>query len=319
MDQEQIPIFNFEPSLKRLAILGFASVAVFFLTLSLPYLISLSAFPLVLCFTYFPRSYAVTVSVIATILVYLIFSLIHAHMAVGFLPLYLIVIFIAFSVSEVIRRQIKPSEGIKVIGVFLAIVVFTGLAVAIESNRETLVTYFTDELVKLRDQAVKEDENLREQFQSLIDSVDFVLNSIPFYGFVSIFLGVWFNLYMMLRGSVSLRFKFEYPYKLRDLTNFKMPVWSAYFVIFILSLYALPEKYLVPQLTTWLKGSVYVLGSFFFLQGFGIFLDYLTFVKIKGFFRSILIALTVVFANVLISGVGIFDMWFDFRKHFKST
>ncbi len=318
-DQNQAPVFSFEPSPKRLIILGLASVVVFFLTLSIPYLVSLSAFPLVLCFVYFPKWQAALVGLANTVFVYMVLATIHAQFGLGVLPLYLIVIFIAFAVSEIIKREVRPSDGMMIVGTFLAIVVFAGLAFIIESNRETLINYFTDELVKLRDQAIKEDENLRGQFQTLIDSVEYVINSIPFYGFISIFLGIWFNLYMMLRGATALKLKFNYPYRLRHLTYFKMPSWSVYVVILILGVYALPKEYMIPGVSTWAKGLVYVLGSFFFLQGFGIYLDYLSFVKVKGFFRSILIALTVVFANVVISAVGIFDMWFDFRKHFKKS
>lgn len=321
MDQQQTenPLMSFEPSPKRLLVLGLASVVVFFLTLSVPYIISISAFPLVLCFTYYSRIQAGLVSFLALVAVYSLLLTIHSQMALGILPLYLVVIFIAFAVSEIIRRQIRPSDGMKVIGMFLSIVVYLGLILAIESNREILISYFTSELVSLRDQAVAKDENLREQFQSLIDSVEFVINSIPFYGFVSIFLGIWFNLYMMLRGSSALQFKFNYPYRLKDLTVFRMPEWSVYLVIAALALYALPNDYLVAEVNTWSKGFLYVLGSFFFLQGFGIYLDYLNFVNVKGFFRSILIAITVVFANVIISGLGVFDMWFDFRKHFRKS
>lgn len=314
---DQAPHFYFEPSPKKLLMLGVASVLVFFLTMSIPYLISFAAFPLVIAITYYERRLSLTLMGVCMMAVYIILSFMGDSVSLMLFPMYLVVVFIANLVGEVLKRKVHPSEGVKYIGVVLIALIFVGGNILLEAYRTEIVAFLTNQLVEIRDQISQDNPASAEQFQVLIGSIDSVLYLVPSGSFITVFLGIWFNLYMILKGHRGLQQRLQYPYSAKDLTFFKMPEWSVYIALAVLAVYAIPSEYIDKQYEIYARSFSYVLGTFFFLQGFGIYLDYLAHIKVGGFFRSILIAITVVFGNLIVAGIGIFDMWFDFRKHFK--
>ena len=58
------------------------------------------------------------------------------------------------------------------------------------------------------------------------------------------------------------------------------------------------------------------LGLFYFFQGFGVFSDFLSFIGIAGFFRTLIVMAIIFMANYIIALAGLFDNWFDFRRYF---
>ena len=176
--------------------------------------------------------------------------------------------------------------------------------------------------MSIQDQVQKEssaaDLELKDRIQLMIDQADEIVTSTPAYIFISIFLGIWLNLYLVLRSRKTLQLLSNYPYQLKDLTRVRLPDWTAYLAVGILTFHILPVETVGKDIQSWAKGATYVLGTFFFLQGLGIYLEYLDFLKMRGFFRSILIAVAVVLANAVLAGVGLFDMWFNFRRFFKN-
>ena len=312
--------FSPQASLLKLLALGLASVVVYFFTLSAPYLVGLAAFPLVVATTYYNRPFILCLISICCLTVFAILHAFDHQWAYALFPLYLTTCAIALIAGEILRRNIHPAKAIWTVGLFLVALVFVGGGYLVQQHENEAVEILKTSLLTVQRQIEQSPQGgveLQEHLQQLIDRAQDIVISAPVYVFISLFLGVWLNLYLILRGHKTLRFLRGYPYKLQDLTRFSMPPWTAYLAIGVLVLYVAPQGML--DQTTQLRagGLVYILGTFFFLQGFGVYVEYLDFLKIRGFFRNFLIVITAVFAYFVLAGVGLFDMWFDFKKFFK--
>lgn len=60
------------------------------------------------------------------------------------------------------------------------------------------------------------------------------------------------------------------------------------------------------------------MGVFYLFQGFGVYNDFLKYLKIGGFIKTMFIAFTFILANKFLAILGIFDLWFDFRRFFTN-
>ncbi|MCY4643578.1 MAG: DUF2232 domain-containing protein [Bacteriovoracales bacterium] len=313
---------SYHTSILRLGFLGLASVLVYFVTLTVPYLIGLTAFPLVIATAHYKRTEILSLIAICSLLVFFILKAFDNGLAIALLPLYLLACSMAIVVGEILIRKIQPSRAVLGIGLFLAVTVFLGGGTLIYQNKENVSESLKTSLVKIQDQVQKEPPKQAVEFQDhlqyMIDRAEEIVTSTPTYIFIGLFLGIWLNLYLVLRGHKTLLLKRNYPYQLGHLTHLRLPGWTAYLAIGLLALYTLPEGTVGKDLQTFAAGGTYVLGTFFFLQGFGVYLEYLHFLKIKGFLQSFLIFMTAVFANTLLAVVGILDLWFDFRRFFKN-
>ena len=319
-------IFNPQPSYQasivRLVALGLASVVIYFLTLSAPYLFGFSAFPLVIAITYYKRPLTFSLIFACLIVVFSVLQVFENQWAYTLFPLYLVTCLVAVVVGEILLREIRPVKAILVTGFFLATLIFVGGGSLIQRNKGDVTELLKTSLMSIQDQVQKgssvADIELKDRIQLMIDQADEIVTSTPAYIFISVFLGIWLNLYLILRSRKALQFLRNYPYQLRDLTRVQLPDWTSYLAVGILTFYVLPVETVGKDMQNWAKGAAYVLGTFFFLQGLGVYLEYLDFLKMRGFFRSLLIAVAVVLANTVLAGVGLFDMWFDFRRFFKN-
>ena len=66
------------------------------------------------------------------------------------------------------------------------------------------------------------------------------------------------------------------------------------------------------------RNLLYCLGVFYLFQGFGVYNDFLKFLKIGGFIKTLFIAFTLILAAKFLAILGIFDLWFDFRRFFTN-
>ena len=313
-------------SLGRLFLLGAASIFVYLMTLSLPYLVSFASFPLVIAIYYYKRSFGFILIFACLLTVFFLLRIFDSSWAVMLFPLYLVAVFIAVTVGEILLREIPPARAVLAAGTCLAILIFGVGGSLVHKNKEQIAKLLRESLVSIQSQvqAQKKGQSqggggreLKDRIQLLIDKVDQVVISMPVYIFISIFLGLWFNLYLALRGSRKLRLIKSYPYHLRHLTSIRLPYWTAYLCIGFLVLCLLPEEGVGENVQIWAENAVYILGSFFFLQGLGVYIEYLDFLKVKGIFKSILLFVIAIFAHVLLAIIGLFDLWFNFRKFFK--
>ena len=305
----------------RLLFLGFSSIFVYFITLFVPYLVSFSAFPLVIAMTYYKRHLSFGLIVSCLVVVFFLLRIFDSNWTMVLFPLYMVTSLIAVVVGEILLREIPPRMAILGVGVFLVIMIFILGQVVVYYNKGFLVELFRDTLITVQDQLVSRSSDgggeIKDYIQVLVDRVDEIVIATPAYIFISVFLGVWVNLYLTLRNHRVLFFLRRYPYKLKDLTNLRLPFWVAYVVIGLLFFYVFPLGIGGEYFQTFLLGAFYVIGTFLFLQGFGVYLEYFDFFKVRGFLRPLLLFFAVVFANTILALVGLFDLWFDFRRFFQ--
>jgi hypothetical protein len=129
------------------------------------------------------------------------------------------------------------------------------------------------------------------------------------------FLSAWVSLYYVLRNSFSWRKKVEFPFGIVHLTYFKLPFNFVYLVIFGIVI-VLGGEYFNPHLPTVGLNLLYAVGTLYFFQGFGVCYDFFVIKRIRGFFRSFSLMFILVFAWKAVVFLGLFDVWFNFRKYF---
>lgn len=243
--------------------------------------------------------------------------------------LYVLALIFAMIIAEIILRKISPMKGIISFGFgFLFLIsctVFYSLAVkkidlrAIILEQVKVVT--TEVQSKKQEYIAKGGEESREMvdFMSQPDLVvNEVIQTLPATIFMGIFFGLWINMFIILRSQTLMFRDLEYPFSEKDYLRFTMPDWAIWVVIpsLVLALWGKELGGVWYETTgfTFLK----CLGLFYFFQGFGIYLDFISGMGLFGFFRTFLILFTIVTAAWAISLIGLFDTWFNFRKFLKS-
>lgn len=137
--------------------------------------------------------------------------------------------------------------------------------------------------------------------------------------FVGVFFVLWLTLFMLLRNGVVWKQVHNYQYGLKDLVKFKVPEFFVYIIVFGLALF-LGGEYFGGKTLEVIGGNIlYCLGVFYFFQGMGLYLDFLSFVKITGILRNVLTIMTIFFAFRIVAIAGLFDLWVNFRKYFKKN
>jgi hypothetical protein len=194
----------------------------------------------------------------------------------------------------------------------------------LKSQNVTLEQYIVRELKSSSDKLAEQKEVIAQstdknsiELLALLDRPDLLakqmIQSLPMYFFVGIFVMLWFNTFLALKSRRLLLSGQDHTFSEKNLLNFKVPFAVIYPLIAGLAMAVFGGPY---GLETWGLIVVQCLGVFYFFQGFGIFSDLLNFLGVRGFFRTILVMVTIFMANYLIAVAGLFDNWFDFRKYF---
>lgn len=239
--------------------------------------------------------------------------------------MYLTAFLYAVLITEVILRNINPVKGLIYSGVIL-VTIFGGLLIAYDQlGASSVKAELNVSVVKLlamvkeqNKEALNSNGEEARAFQDFISKPEELANEIysilPSITFVFVFFGLWISLYMTLRNSAIWRYKNLYSYSLKDLINFRAPdffVWPL-----ILSLvFVVGSGYGLPKSTEVIGSNLlYCLGVFYLFQGFGVYNAFLKYLKIGGFMKTIFVVFTLVMAYKFLAILGMFDMWFDFRK-----
>ena len=136
--------------------------------------------------------------------------------------------------------------------------------------------------------------------------------------FVGTFFVLWMSQFMLMRNSLIWKTLHEYPYSMKDLVRFKVPEQFVFILLIGMMIIPLGTYVLKMNLLTVVGWNlVYSLGVFYFFQGFGIISDALDAFGIFGFFRSVLIILSIFMGYQVLSLLGVLDLWVNFRKFLK--
>ena len=230
--------------------------------------------------------------------------------------------------GEIIFREVKPSHGLIMAGAIIISLTGLGLlAFHLGSElglKEVISQYVAKFLSNLKESSGErlrtggeEARMIRELLDHPEDIVKNIIQWAPTAIVVSTFLGLWASLFMVLRNGLIWKQKLKYRYGIRDLVEFKTPEWFVYPLIISLVLFVGGDQFLGESAGIIGGNLLYILGIFYFFQGFGIFSDLLTYMGIFGIFRSVLMIFTIFAAWRILAVVGMFDLWLNFRKYFK--
>lgn len=236
---------------------------------------------------------------------------------------------VAAGVSEIVLRGISPMRGMVKLGgtivVAISLIILfivKGLNVDIKASLVEQIKS-NKEVFELQKQKLKEAGEAKEgsfEMMALLSQPEVlakeVLKEAPSYFFMATFLVIWANLFLLLRSYKMVQRGNRIPYTEKDLLNVKVPEHFIWIVIvgFLLLLWGESLGSVYPLIG---MNILKFLGVFYFFQGFGIYLAFLDFAKIGGFFRTVLVMLTIFTAAQFIAAVGLFDMFINFRRFFK--
>ncbi|MBK23381.1 MAG: hypothetical protein CME70_05185 [Halobacteriovorax sp.] len=320
-------------SLGKLAFLGILSIALYkFLPLAM-----LTPVPLIFGILLYGRTKtAILVTICSAILWYLGTMGQEANAAqyaatttIG----YVLVYFNAILLSEVILRKVHPVKGLLTAGMIVVALSAGILGMYISTAESPIEKQIENSLIQTFEIAKKDNPGikatleaggekalvLKDVFSKPDEIAKGIVQWIPAGVFVGVYLGLYLCLMIVLRNGIVWKRDHPYPYKVKDLLKFQVPFQLVYFVILALVL-LIGQDYLGGE-TAVLIGSniLYCLGVFYFFQGFGVMMDFLTWLNVQGFFRSILVVVTLWSAWRVVVLVGLFDMWVNFRKFFKKN
>ncbi len=282
--------------------------------------------PLAITFLLYGRLVTVTLAVVCAAVLWTAGTMIK-----GF-PLYIAGMYLmAFSysllVAEIVFRNVNPVKGLTYAGLLLVIISGSFLVAFNKINPTSLkseisksVSIVMSELKKQRvdspDVSGEEQRNFDEFVNKPEALTNEIYSSLPLILFGASFFGLWISLYVTLRNSIVWRYKVLYSYSLSDLTHFKVPDFFVYPLILSLALlvgadYGLPAGSEIVG-----RNLLYCLGIFYLFQGFGVYNDFLKYLRIRGFAKTLFLTFTFILAAKFLAILGIFDFWFNFRKFF---
>ncbi|MBD65677.1 MAG: hypothetical protein CME62_10755 [Halobacteriovoraceae bacterium] len=319
------PTPKFQTSIGRLFFMGVLSILFClsgFLSVFTPLPVGISSL-------LFGRGMAIGLALVASAVFFTIIQKLSSDMTVGnlsfgyFFMLYMIV---GVSLSEIIHRKLHPIRGVLWVGgliiAFIGLCLWGYLASQNLSLHEFVLGHvqeFSKTLEGSLAEVKKTNYEGAQEIETLIKQPEILVNKIittgPGYFIVGIYALTWINMYLMLLFRRILAPQ-KAGYSEKSLLKFKVPEKFIFGVILGLVMVVLGGQIgqNVVDLGYFL---LMVLGVFYFFHGIGIYLEFLDYVRITGFLRSILIVLTLLTAYQLIALIGVFDMFVNFRKFFK--
>ncbi len=276
-----------------------------------------------------------------------LFFLFLLILAAGFWPgifqgswiIYSVFFLLAILATEIVIRRKNPFQAILWLSpIFVASTLALGLGYLSFSREESLQK-------TLRDSLEIQASALHEQMGSQIDSpeqvalkellespdsfADFVIRNFITVYFSVVVLTLWLNLILFFRAKPFFRHRSKSrpksEYGVRSLIHVKVPevfVWPL-IVCLVLAIWGEELAPLVGLSGTLIaqigfSGTV-CLAVLYFIQGLGVYIDFLANLRIWPFFKLFLLAFTALSANWLLSILGLFDLWFDWRRFFLPT
>ncbi len=288
-------------------------------------MVPFAPFPLTFMILVFDRVKGYLVSLATGIVAYFLsyhFSL-GPFLFLGFLTTFLFSVILA----EIFFRKWSPMNGLLRLGIPLASLFLITLGVEFYSAKKIIYESITTQVKQLEKELKKDEtqflEMQGEEAREFLDKLSHpdevakdIVGLLPRAILIGIFGTLWLNLLMLLRSLPSIKWKLAYPYQTKDLVFFKVPEIFVWPVILGLFVWLLGEDYVgaVPFFIG--KNIIYAIGIFYFFQGFGVLQALLNRLRWRGILRSFLVILLVFSFYWLIALIGLFDLWFDFRKFF---
>jgi hypothetical protein len=319
-------VFDQRASFGKLLFLALISVAL----CSFGPLSAFAPVPLILAFLLYGRLTVLFIGGLCTSILWIVSLKFQIPLVIA--GMYLTAFLYAILIAEIIFRNINPVKGLIYSGIILVSLMGGSLVAYNQLGKVSVRTELKEAVVKLMtmikeqnkdNEALNSNGDEARALQDFISKPDELTNEIygilPAAIFVFAFFGLWVSFYMTLRNSIIWRYKNLYSYTLKDLINFRTPdffVWPL-----IVSLVCIVgEGHGLPKLAETVGSNLlYCLGVFYLFQGFGVYNAFLQYLKIGGFIKTIFVVFTLLMAYKFLAILGMFDLWFDFRKFFTNS
>lgn len=311
---------NPQLSFGRLALLGLSSVV-----LSASFIMSIFApFPIALAVIMYGRTKGYGIGALGAMVCFVLASLLFKDLVLfGF---YLCVLLFGFGIAEIVQRGIRPVRGLVIFGLLFLTVISSLGGFFLKSQNLTAEQYIVQQIEqssdKLEEQKklIKQSESTDIEALTLLDNPKLLakelIKTFPAYIFIAMFIMLWFNMFMVLKSRRLLFAGNDYPHSEHDLLRFQVPF--AWISLLVVGLVLATWGQDLGQL--WYEDAgmniIKCLGLFYFFQGFGVLSDFLSFLGIVGFWRSLLVMSIIFLGSTVVAAVGLFDNWFEFRKYF---
>lgn len=305
----------------RLLLLGVSSVI-----LCISFIMSLFApFPLALAIILYGRLKGILTGLLGVALSLGFALLVHKDLTlVGF---YICVFIFALAIAEVSIRGISPIKGIVGFGLGFILTLSGVFGYYLHTKKQTMEQFVLSQLEKSADKIAEQKKLVEEsqeedsfQVAELLGNPKLMakefVSSAPSYFFMGVFLMLWFNMYMVLKSRRLLLSGQHFDFSEWNLLHFKVPFELVIVLIVGLVLAVWGDRFGTGPFENIGLTIIKCLGIFYFFQGFGVFSDFLNFIGIGGFFRTLVVMLVIFTANYIIAIAGLLDNWFDFRKYF---
>ncbi len=305
----------------RLLLLGASSVI-----LCISFIMAIFApFPLALAIILYGRTKGLLVGVAGLLASFAFASLMYGDLTLfGF---YLCVFIFGAGIAEIVLRGFHPVKGMVSFGLGFVLIAATLFGVLMNTLKTTPNAFILQQIEKSADKIAEQKKAVELsgdkdsiQVLQLLDRPDLLakemIESFPSYFFMGVFLMLWFNMFLVLKSRRLLLSGHDYPFSEKNLLNFKVPFGFVLLLVAGLVLAIWGSEFGTYPYEIIGYTIIKCLGIFYFFQGFGVFSDMLNFLGIVGFFRSLIVMITIFMANYLIAVAGLFDNWFDFRKYF---
>jgi hypothetical protein len=222
--------------------------------------------------------------------------------ALFFSIFYFLCIAMSYFITRQIQMQRNPVNIFMSTGSMVLALVLVGLGVVFLLQDKSLTTIVTEQtnLIHQKISSLLKDEKFVDgqggelspaimQFKSLVDHPEWIkmgiMVGVPVVLTFSIFFQSWISVLLVLRTSFLWRFKQTYSYSAQTLLKYRVPDAMIWIFVSGLLLKVLGAS-LFPGNAEVIGETVILCTMFFFgLQGFGVYLDFLTYARIVGFFR----------------------------------
>jgi hypothetical protein len=311
---------NPQLSFGRLALLGLSSVV-----LSASFIMSIFApFPIALAVIMYGRLRGYAIGALGAMVCFVLASLLFKDLVLfGF---YLCVLLFGFGIAEIVQRGIRPVRGLVIFGLLFLTVISSLGGFFLKSQNLSAEQYIVQQIEqssdKLEEQKklIKQSESTDIEALTLLDNPKLLakelIKTFPGYIFIAMFIMLWFNMFMVLKSRRLLFAGNDYPHSEHDLLRFQVPF--AWILLLVVGLVLATWGQDLGQL--WYEDAgmniIKCLGLFYFFQGFGVLSDFLSFLGIVGFWRSLLVMSIIFLGSTVVAMAGLLDNWFEFRKYF---
>ncbi|MFY7991844.1 MAG: DUF2232 domain-containing protein [Bacteriovoracaceae bacterium] len=311
---------NPQLSFGRLALLGLSSVV-----LSASFIMSIFApFPIALAVIMYGRLRGYAIGALGAMVCFVLASLLFKDLVLfGF---YLCVLLFGFGIAEIVQRGIRPVRGLVIFGLLFLTVISSLGGFFLKSQNLSAEQYIVQQIEqssdKLEEQKklIKQSESTDIEALTLLDNPKLLakelIKTFPGYIFIAMFIMLWFNMFMVLKSRRLLFAGNDYPHSEHDLLRFQVPF--AWISLLVVGLVLATWGQDLGQL--WYEDAgmniIKCLGLFYFFQGFGVLSDFLSFLGIVGFWRSLLVMSIIFLGSTVVAMAGLLDNWFEFRKYF---